>query len=510
MHQLMLLRASFLSFAVIFFIVNVNSMYGKDQKDEAGNVPELGRGARSRKCPGCKIASKDHGWGPAHKDCSGPVNDCFKNDSNFDEETDELQIASSLMRPLKDRAYDDEDDDNYAIEELEKKLQDLSLEEERLKKRNKIDKLRKLVAEKQKAIDELSQCCDDDQAQGDDVLMASGGVSVDGTKYLTTKNLKKLAPEIETPLDMFLGTAGTDEIPQIRHVAFENSASGIGNRNRSCNLGLAQGKASATTMSRNIEYRDAELDEQLIDGIESGNIFDRNLLTADGQANLLLKPKTGGKSSYLRICDFIDSIIPQDSEKPLLENGQTRLLLNSGPKRLRPQDITLPQYVIAAIRILCTLMESKQIRTVAVMRQYLGHIVRIMELAGKHDWKLVLQYDDGFRQLQALYDVPWVYESHHLYAVYLNPSSLTRSSRPYGSNQRYSAGSEFQDIAAFTGDGRTICRNFNNKNKGCVRQDCSYAHVCNKKFNGVACGLNHPRFRHFYSDKSNNPNQQGS
>ena len=155
--------------------------------------------------------------------------------------------------------------------------------------------------------------------------------------------------------------------------------------------------------------------------------------------------------------DFIDSIIPQDSEKLLLENGQTRLLLNSGPKRLRPQDITLPQYVIAAIRILCTLMESKQIRTVAVMRQYLGHIVRIMELAGKHDWKLVLQYDDGFRQLQALYDVPWVYESHHLYAVYLNPSSLTRSSRPYGSNQRYLAGSELQDIAAFTSDGRTIC-----------------------------------------------------
>ena len=39
----------------------------------------------------------------------------------------------------------------------------------------------------------------------------------------------------------------------------------------------------------------------------------------------------------------------------------------------------------------------------------------------RYEWRSVLEYDDHFRQLQALYGLPWVLLSHHMHTTRLIP-----------------------------------------------------------------------------------------
>ena len=66
-------------------------------------------------------------------------------------------------------------------------------------------------------------------------------------------------------------------------------------------------------------------------------------------------------------------------------------------------------------------MDSKQISNSDGINQYFGYLIKIIELAMRFEWKSVLEFDDSFRQLQALYGVPWVDESHHLHLFKLVP-----------------------------------------------------------------------------------------
>ena len=84
----------------------------------------------------------------------------------------------------------------------------------------------------------------------------------------------------------------------------------------------------------------------------------------------------------------------------------------------------MPQFVIASIRILYHLMESKQIDSYNEIKHCLAYVIKCMELVTRYEWQSVLRYDDEFWQLQALHDVPWVYESYHLYSVKLLPLAL--------------------------------------------------------------------------------------
>ena len=83
--------------------------------------------------------------------------------------------------------------------------------------------------------------------------------------------------------------------------------------------------------------------------------------------------------------------------------------------------MSIPQCVTVAIRILHHLIEGKQIVPYEGIKQYMGYIIKIMELAIRFQWVSVLKYDDHFRQLQALHSIPWVFESHPLISVELLP-----------------------------------------------------------------------------------------
>ena len=83
----------------------------------------------------------------------------------------------------------------------------------------------------------------------------------------------------------------------------------------------------------------------------------------------------------------------------------------------------------------------------------------------KFEWKSVLEFDDSFRQFQALYGVPWVHESHHLHLFKLVPLQSWLSQFDV---QKFSADSHsnpsdarHENFQKFTTDGREICRHFN-------------------------------------------------
>ena len=320
-------------------------------------------------------------------------------------------------------------------------------------------------------------------------------------KNLNTKSLKKLVPgipdEVCTPLDNLLGAAGVVNNSEFGLTSGNGPSQAIGDF-ISQNDGVSLNKPYKASSGGATGYSRAE-------------ISCSNLLTSDGQAKLLLQPKTPAGKSYFKITDFVDSIIQTNHEEVLTENSVSRLLINYGPKRIKLEDVSVPQYVVAALRILYQLVETNQLSSYNEIQHYLAYVIKCMEFAMHFEWSSVLHFDDKFRQLQALHGVPWVFESFHLSAKELIPKTRAtlanqgrfRASKGRGrfgdrpsASGNYNPNAYDESVAQYTDDGQVICKNFN-RVKGCSLLDCKFAHVCNRRLsNQKACGQTHPKFQH--------------
>ena len=65
-------------------------------------------------------------------------------------------------------------------------------------------------------------------------------------------------------------------------------------------------------------------------------------------AERFLKPggKERGKTEILKIIDFVNQIVQKEEEQILLDNGNNKLFLKGGPKKIKPEDISISQWVI--------------------------------------------------------------------------------------------------------------------------------------------------------------------
>ena len=115
--------------------------------------------------------------------------------------------------------------------------------------------------------------------------------------------------------------------------------------------------------------------------------------------------------------------MPRDDEHSLSSVGTAKIVGSYGPRKLKLQQITLQQWVIANTRIFYTLFAGSKLPSVADLQHYLAYTVKIMELSLKHLWISVLRYDGKFRQLQGVYNYPWSFDSNHLHSVLLEPIS---------------------------------------------------------------------------------------
>ena len=189
-----------------------------------------------------------------------------------------------------------------------------------------------------------------------------------------------------------------------------------------------------------------------------------HIATATGKSN----------SPHYDICDFV----PHTVEEELVIGGQgeQQVVVKSGPKKPKLENLSLSKWSIANLSILYKLTSEGKLVGPAHM-DYLSYTTKIYQLVQKCSLSSVLQYDREYRQLQASMGFRWGTDVQHLHMLHLQTRDKQVKSIPQFQNQKRGAGSG--QSARSKGDNREtgICRNYNS-DKGCSYQKCKFLHQC--------------------------------
>ena len=127
-----------------------------------------------------------------------------------------------------------------------------------------------------------------------------------------------------------------------------------------------------------------------------------------------------GKSthSYYDITDFVTGMV--EEEVVVEKNGSQQVVLKSGPKKPKPENVTLAQWCVANNTILYRpVCESKL--NPNNMLDYISYSTKICELVQRFTLVSVLLYDRNNRQLQAQNGFRWGTDVPHLQNVNIIP-----------------------------------------------------------------------------------------
>ena len=185
-----------------------------------------------------------------------------------------------------------------------------------------------------------------------------------------------------------------------------------------------------------------------------------------------------GKSSSLHydICDFV----PHSVEEELVIGGQgeQQVVVKSGPKKPKLENLSLSQWSIANLAILYKLTSEGKLVGPALM-DYLSYTTKIYQMVQKCSLSSVLLYDREYRQLQASMGFRWGTDVQHLHMLHLQPRDKQVRPGTQSQNQKRGASSSATQSAKSKGDNRDtgICRNYNS-DKGCTFPKCRFIHQC--------------------------------
>ena len=213
-------------------------------------------------------------------------------------------------------------------------------------------------------------------------------------------------------------------------------------------------------------------------------------------SELFLRPTTSIAAANcgkpLRIVDFVSRLLPNEDEQLLSSDASsnTKVYLAIGHKKPKLTSVSIDQYSVANIKIFYELLTSNRLPTLHDIQDYLSYAVKIFEMSRKYTWESVLKYDDEFRVLQHMYSFPWSYDQHHLHEVMLVPRYV-ETKNALG----FSGKTPPPSFGTHTSSGLEICRNFN-RQKGCAKSGCKFAHVCNRQVGSQVCGKTHPGHAH--------------
>ena len=208
-----------------------------------------------------------------------------------------------------------------------------------------------------------------------------------------------------------------------------------------------------------------------------------------------------GMGKPLRIVDFVSRLCPTEEEKVISGDSQTKLTLSVSSNKPKLESISVEQYSIANLRIFYELLYSNRLSTMQDVQEYLSYSIKLMELAKRYTWLSVLRYDDEYRVLQHTYGFSWSTDNSHLHEVVLLPRwaanyNTLRKGSAINSSESFTGGNvkKLFTITHLAG-GQEICRSFNSS-RGCFREACKFAHVCNQKVGSQACGKPHAGCNH--------------
>ena len=183
-----------------------------------------------------------------------------------------------------------------------------------------------------------------------------------------------------------------------------------------------------------------------------------------------------GKSvtQYLDICDFVQNVV-QEEDVVLGGQGDQQIVVKSGPKKPRLENLTLSQWSVANLSILYKLAGDNKLVGTALM-DYLSYTTKVYQLVQRFSLVSVLLYDREYRRLQSSMGFRWGTDVQHLHTLFLQPreKTTTQNTQPKKGMPVTQPGGKLNKDKTRE---KPVCRNFNAP-KGCSFPNCGYRHVC--------------------------------
>ena len=231
--------------------------------------------------------------------------------------------------------------------------------------------------------------------------------------------------------------------------------------------------------------------EQVQSGVElNGSSINNNVLNQSASVNQLptsvlsqswkdpqiyLESAATGKSAptHYDITDFISSTV--EEEIIVGGNGSQQVVVKSGPRKPKLENVSLAQWSVANLAILYKLVAEGKLHGGNIL-DYLSYTTKICQLVQKYTLVSVLLYDREYRQLQARHDFRWGTDVPHFHTIHLLPRT-SRPVQPPAGKTSGTASKATPSVAPLTLDGKVICKLFNSKN-GCHYKECRFMHQC--------------------------------
>jgi len=266
--------------------------------------------------------------------------------------------------------------------------------------------------------------------------------------------------------------------------------------------GTAQARGTATTSASGstATVLQGDMTRQLADlfsTLPSSSSSDNHSGPQGGRIDLnplsyLLPQK---RQKYLDIADFVQTGYTESEESILEGEGGSQVILKSGPRKPKLENVTPMQWSAANVRILMELLQEGQLQKEHIY-DYLAYTVKVSELADSYLWTSVLHYDRAYRQLQAQHHFRWGSDSPHLGTLHLRVRQTVGQTRPVGKGSNNPA-------LGNTGQ-KPVCRLFN-RNQCPFGAACKYKHVCS----APDCKESHPLAFHGKKFSDDQKNKQG-
>ncbi len=211
-----------------------------------------------------------------------------------------------------------------------------------------------------------------------------------------------------------------------------------------------------------------------------------NLSSMRGDLNPLIYLADNKSSDYLDIIDFLPTLCYDSEEQIISSRDGSEIILKTGPKKPRLENISQMQWMAANSRILAKLLLDGKLGLEGVA-QYLSYNVKISSLAQRYIWQTVLMYDREYRRAQATYNFAWGSDVPHLVSVHLVPrQEKVKPSQSYKqvTHNAQSSGQHQMYRKPYT------CNAFNTEGKCKFGTNCRFMHECN------TCKGPHPACEH--------------
>lgn len=190
---------------------------------------------------------------------------------------------------------------------------------------------------------------------------------------------------------------------------------------------------------------------------------------------IFLETAASGKSvpTHYDITDFICNTI--EEEIVVGGNGSQQVVVKSGPRKPKLENVTLSQWSVANLAILYRLVAESKLHAGNIL-DYLSYTTKICQLVQRYTLVSVLMYDREYRQLQARHSFRWGTDVPHFHTIHLQPR-VSRPAPQMGGKTAMGTHKSATPAAPLTLDGKIICKLFNTR-AGCPYKECRYVHQC--------------------------------